>query len=86
MLRIIEWRFLARDDGESGVAADPTWGEDEEPSPCAPDSWAQGSVPVEDARSDVSWGRDPPAPERLGSGPWTTGASPRSLSPPGRVF
>ncbi|XP_055097221.2 uncharacterized protein C2orf81 homolog isoform X6 [Symphalangus syndactylus] len=46
MLQITEWRFLARDEGESAVAEDPTWGEDEEPSPCTTDSWAQGSVPV----------------------------------------
>ncbi|XP_060043532.1 uncharacterized protein C2orf81 homolog [Erinaceus europaeus] len=46
MLQIIEWRFLARDEGEAAVADDPTWGEDEEPSACATDSWAQGSVPV----------------------------------------
>ncbi|XP_055974868.1 uncharacterized protein C2orf81 homolog [Sorex fumeus] len=46
MLQITEWRFLARDEGESAVADDPTWGEDEEPSACAMDSWAQGSVPV----------------------------------------
>ncbi|XP_054449475.1 uncharacterized protein C2orf81 homolog [Pteronotus mesoamericanus] len=46
MLQIIEWRFLARDEGESAVAEDPTWGEDEEPSACATDAWAQGSVPM----------------------------------------
>ncbi|ELW64008.1 hypothetical protein TREES_T100006717, partial [Tupaia chinensis] len=46
MLQITEWRFLARDEGESAVAKDPTWGEDEEPLACTTDSWAQGSVPV----------------------------------------
>ncbi|XP_053445078.1 uncharacterized protein C2orf81 homolog isoform X1 [Nycticebus coucang] len=46
MLQITEWRFLAHDEGESAVAEDPTWGEDEEPWPCTTDSWAQGSVPV----------------------------------------
>ncbi|EDK99070.1 mCG133596, isoform CRA_a, partial [Mus musculus] len=46
MLQITEWRFLARDEGESAVAEDPTWGEDEEPLACTTDSWAQGSVPV----------------------------------------
>ncbi|MBZ3890285.1 hypothetical protein SUZIE_207190 [Sciurus carolinensis] len=46
MLQIIEWRFLARDEGDSAVAEDPTWGEDEEPLVCATDAWAQGSVPV----------------------------------------
>uniref|UniRef100_A0A2K5DA93 Chromosome 2 open reading frame 81 n=1 Tax=Aotus nancymaae TaxID=37293 RepID=A0A2K5DA93_AOTNA len=46
MLQITEWRFLARDEGESAVAEDPTWGEDEEPSACTTDSWAQGSVPI----------------------------------------
>ncbi|XP_019479088.1 PREDICTED: LOW QUALITY PROTEIN: uncharacterized protein C2orf81 homolog [Hipposideros armiger] len=46
MLQITEWRFLARDEGESAVAEDPTWGEDEEPLPCPIDAWAQGCVPV----------------------------------------
>ncbi|CAK6435218.1 unnamed protein product, partial [Pipistrellus nathusii] len=46
MLQIIEWRFLARDEGESAVAEDPTWGEDEEPLACRTDVWAQGSVPL----------------------------------------
>uniref|UniRef100_A0A8C5VM57 Chromosome 2 open reading frame 81 n=1 Tax=Microcebus murinus TaxID=30608 RepID=A0A8C5VM57_MICMU len=46
MLQITEWRFLVQDKGESAVAEDPTWGEDEEPLPCTIDSWAQGSVPV----------------------------------------
>nr|KAF6429021.1 hypothetical protein HJG59_001860 [Molossus molossus] len=46
MLQVIEWRFLARDEGESAVAEDPTWGEDEEPLACTTDAWAQGSVPV----------------------------------------
>ncbi|XP_007950864.1 uncharacterized protein C2orf81 homolog [Orycteropus afer afer] len=46
MLQITEWRFLARDEGESSVADDPMWGEDEEPLACATDAWAQGSVPV----------------------------------------
>ncbi|XP_058406875.1 uncharacterized protein C2orf81 homolog isoform X1 [Diceros bicornis minor] len=53
MLQIIEWRFLARDEGESAVAEDPTWGEDEEPSACTTDAWAQGSVPVLRAPSSV---------------------------------
>ncbi|XP_036786510.2 uncharacterized protein C2orf81 homolog isoform X1 [Manis pentadactyla] len=53
MLQITEWRFLARDEGESSVAEDPTWGEDEEPSACATDSWAQGSVPVLHAPASV---------------------------------
>ena len=46
MLQITEWRFLARDEGESSVAEDPTWGEDEEPLACTTDAWAQGAVPV----------------------------------------
>ncbi|KAF6320898.1 hypothetical protein mRhiFer1_001861 [Rhinolophus ferrumequinum] len=46
MLQITEWCFLARDEGESAVAEDPTWGEDEEPLPCTIDAWAQGCVPV----------------------------------------
>nr|XP_058934767.1 LOW QUALITY PROTEIN: uncharacterized protein C2orf81 homolog [Kogia breviceps] len=53
MLQITEWRFLARDEGESAVAEDPTWGEDEEPLPCTIDAWAQGSVPVLHALTSV---------------------------------
>ncbi|KAL7975881.1 hypothetical protein Chor_011796 [Crotalus horridus] len=46
MLQIVEWRFLARDAGESDVPTDPAWQEDEEPAAAVPDSWAQGSVPL----------------------------------------
>lgn len=46
MLQITEWRFLARDEGESAVVEDPMWHEDEEPLACTTDAWAQGSVPV----------------------------------------
>ncbi|XP_004844736.1 uncharacterized protein C2orf81 homolog isoform X1 [Heterocephalus glaber] len=46
MLQIVEWRFLARDEGDAAVAEDPTWGEDKEPLACVTDTWAQGSVPV----------------------------------------
>ncbi|XP_004369421.1 uncharacterized protein C2orf81 homolog [Trichechus manatus latirostris] len=53
MLQITEWRFLARDEGESAVADDPTWGEDEEPLACTTDAWAQGSVPVLHAPASV---------------------------------
>ncbi|XP_019297872.2 uncharacterized protein C2orf81 homolog [Panthera pardus] len=53
MLQITEWRFLARDEGESAVAEDPTWGEDEEPLACTTDAWAQGSVPVLQAPASV---------------------------------
>eukprot|EP00069_Balaena_mysticetus_P019674 bmy_12420T0 len=53
MLQITEWRFLARDEGETAVAKDPTWGEDEEPLSCTTDAWAQGSVPVLHALTSV---------------------------------
>ncbi|XP_012890056.1 PREDICTED: uncharacterized protein C2orf81 homolog [Dipodomys ordii] len=46
MLQITEWRFLVRDEGESAVAENPTWSEDQETSECTIDAWAQGSVPV----------------------------------------
>ncbi|XP_052667319.1 uncharacterized protein C2orf81 homolog [Harpia harpyja] len=46
LLQIIQWRFLARDEGETDLEGDSNWQEDEEPEPCAIDSWAQGSVPV----------------------------------------
>lgn len=46
LLQIAQWRFLARDEGESDTEGDGSWQEDEEPEPCTADSWAQGSVPV----------------------------------------
>lgn len=45
ILQIIEWRFLARDEGETKPEEDNTWQEEDEPLPCVPDAWAQGSVP-----------------------------------------
>uniref|UniRef100_G3RII1 Chromosome 2 open reading frame 81 n=1 Tax=Gorilla gorilla gorilla TaxID=9595 RepID=G3RII1_GORGO len=69
MLQITEWRFLARDEGESAVAGDPTWGEDEEPSACTTDSWAQGSVPVLHASTSEGLenfqGEDPGGVDRI---------------------
>ncbi|KAM5227840.1 uncharacterized protein C2orf81 homolog [Ctenodactylus gundi] len=69
MLQIVEWRFLARDEGESAVAEDPTWGEDEEPAACVTDAWAQGSVPVlrERAREGLEniEAEDPGSPGRI---------------------
>lgn len=44
-LHIIEWQFLARDEGEANPVEDKTWAEEEEPFPNEPDAWAQGSVP-----------------------------------------
>ncbi|XP_035671637.1 uncharacterized protein C2orf81 homolog isoform X1 [Branchiostoma floridae] len=58
ILQIIEWQFLARDEGEGEVLQDPSWEEDDEPLPPVTDSWAQGSVPTrtkpEPATSDKS--------------------------------
>ncbi|XP_071488028.1 uncharacterized protein [Diadema antillarum] len=48
ILQIIEWRFLARDEGEVSPEKDSTWLEEDEPMPCVPDAWAQGSVPQQD--------------------------------------
>ncbi|KAL8623925.1 hypothetical protein ACOMHN_054266 [Nucella lapillus] len=44
VLRVIEWKFLGRDDGEVSMA-ESGWVEDEEPSAAVLDSWAQGAVP-----------------------------------------
>ncbi|XP_055452357.1 uncharacterized protein C2orf81 homolog [Psammomys obesus] len=77
MLQITEWRFLARDEGESAVAEDPTWGEDEEPLACTTDAWAQGSVPVlhapaPDGVEEHSQGEEPGDPDQFLSGsPWS---------------
>lgn len=45
ILSIIEWQFLARDEGEANPESDPGWIQDEEPDPAETDCWAQGSVP-----------------------------------------
>ncbi|XP_077998981.1 uncharacterized protein LOC144451936 [Glandiceps talaboti] len=45
ILQIIEWQFLARDEGEGDVINDQSWQEEGEPIPAVTDSWAQGSVP-----------------------------------------
>ncbi|KAK3761348.1 hypothetical protein RRG08_060916 [Elysia crispata] len=42
---IIEWQFLARDEGEQHIETDLGWAQDEEPEPAVTDCWAQGSVP-----------------------------------------
>lgn len=47
ILQIIEWRFLARDEGEKNMA-DSSWIQDEEPEAAVTDCWAQGSVPKTD--------------------------------------
>lgn len=44
ILQIIEWRFLARDEGEEGFI-ESYWIHDEEPDAAVTDCWAQGSVP-----------------------------------------
>lgn len=45
ILQIIDWQFLARDEGEVNIETDAGWMEDEEPDPASTDCWAQGSVP-----------------------------------------
>uniref|UniRef100_A0A8B9UB36 Uncharacterized protein n=1 Tax=Anas zonorhyncha TaxID=75864 RepID=A0A8B9UB36_9AVES len=45
VLQVAEWRFQARDEGDTELEGG-AWQEDEEPQPCAIDAWAQGSVPV----------------------------------------
>ncbi|KAL3877814.1 hypothetical protein ACJMK2_035461 [Sinanodonta woodiana] len=45
ILGIIEWHFLARDEGELHQGAEMGWVQDEEPDPAVTDCWAQGSVP-----------------------------------------
>lgn len=44
ILQIIEWEFLARDEGESNLS-DLGWIQDKEPEALTTDCWAQGSVP-----------------------------------------
>lgn len=44
ILQIIDWQFLARDEGEEGMV-ESGWVQDEEPEAAVTDCWAQGSVP-----------------------------------------
>ncbi|KAB1266782.1 uncharacterized protein Cadr_000018333 [Camelus dromedarius] len=46
ILQMVQMRFVPRDEGEPHLAEDPTWAEDEEPSPCPIDTWARGAVPL----------------------------------------
>jgi len=55
IIEIIEWQFLAKDEGEVDIDTDLGWMEDEEPEPAVTDCWAQGSVP----RNVIA----PPTPE-----------------------
>ncbi|KAB1267313.1 uncharacterized protein Cadr_000018399, partial [Camelus dromedarius] len=43
ILQMGQMRFMPWDEGEPHLAEDPTWAEDEEPSPCPTDTWARGS-------------------------------------------
>jgi len=43
LLQLIQWHFLAHDNGEQD---NESWQEEQEPQPSVIDSWAQGSVPV----------------------------------------
>lgn len=45
LLQVVKWRFQARDEGDAELEGG-AWQEDEEPEPCAIDTWAQGSVPI----------------------------------------
>nr|XP_031540950.1 uncharacterized protein C2orf81-like [Vicugna pacos] len=45
MLSMGQMRFMPRDEGEPHLAEDPTWVEDEEPSPCPIDTWAREPCP-----------------------------------------
>ncbi|XP_047637681.1 uncharacterized protein C2orf81 homolog isoform X2 [Phacochoerus africanus] len=83
MLQITEWRFLARDEGETAVAEDPTWGEDEEPSACTTDAWAQGSVPVLHAPTFATFpGEDRGSVDQIPSGrSWMDTGSQEPMEP-----
>lgn len=46
LLESIQFQFLNNDTGENITDDDQSWIEDDEPTPCVTDSWAQGAVPV----------------------------------------
>ncbi|XP_074197610.1 uncharacterized protein LOC123619360 [Camelus bactrianus] len=53
ILQMVQMRFVPRDEGEPHLAEDPTWAEDEEPSPCPIDTWARGALPLRCAPCSV---------------------------------
>nr|XP_045379149.1 uncharacterized protein C2orf81-like [Camelus bactrianus] len=69
ILQMVQMRFVPRDEGEPHLAEDPTWAEDEEPSPCPIDTWARGALPLRCAPCSVerktSPGKVSPAPNYL---------------------
>ncbi|KAM6072063.1 LOW QUALITY PROTEIN: uncharacterized protein C2orf81 homolog [Theristicus caerulescens] len=94
LLQIAQWRFLVRDEGETDPEGDGAWREDEEPKPCATDSWAQGSIPVlrtqgsgaEPAAAPGSGWAAPPTPSHPHRAPRDPRPTPGPpLPPPGQV-
>ncbi|XP_039767896.1 uncharacterized protein C2orf81 homolog [Ornithorhynchus anatinus] len=87
LLQMVEWRFLARDEGETAVdgggtaALGPGWEEDEEPRTCATDAWAQGAVPVLASPGTLP-PRDQESRNADGTTPETPDSPPASRGPP----
>ncbi|KAF1597060.1 UNVERIFIED_CONTAM: hypothetical protein FQV15_0018563, partial [Eudyptes pachyrhynchus] len=87
LLRVVRWRFPARDEGETGPEGDGAWREDEEPQPRQPDSWAQGSVPVLRVRPSPCSGevrRDTPPPPKQPNSSLPPRLGPGRASPVGK--
>ncbi|XP_064350429.1 uncharacterized protein C2orf81 homolog [Camelus dromedarius] len=88
ILHVVQMRFVPQDEGEPHLAEDPTWAEDEEPSPCPIDTWALGSR-VLAVRALLSGKeeepRQRPGPQGSGEPGSSEGASPCAWSPQGQV-
>nr|XP_031532419.1 uncharacterized protein C2orf81 homolog [Vicugna pacos] len=54
ILHVVQMRFVPRDEREPHLVDDPTWAEDEDPSPCRIDTWAWGALPGLDPKDQES--------------------------------
>ncbi|XP_055650079.1 uncharacterized protein C2orf81 homolog [Falco peregrinus] len=82
LLHAVQWRFLMRDEGDTGHERDGIWQEDEEPEPCTVDSWAQGSVPVLHAHHSLGEGKVSGARAACEHGRQDPSPAPNTGSPP----
>lgn len=86
VLQVAAWRFLARDEGDAELRGDGAWQEDEEPAPCAIDTWAQGSVPVlQEHPSPRPGDREVSSTDTVLSETECASSAPRSVPAPSRT-
>ncbi|XP_074197593.1 uncharacterized protein LOC141573378 [Camelus bactrianus] len=83
ILHVVQMRFVPRDEGEPHLAEDPTWAEDEEPSPCPTDTWARAVRALLGGTEEEP--RQRPGPQGSGEPGSSERASPCAWSPQGQV-